>query len=144
MQIPQTTLDTAKPFFLAADFWANSMAWIGSKAFARLEVLSYHWQGHSLDYDSGRVVVGLPGGSVVLYPDLVQRKDFDRLLECNRHLAHRYMDGLPLTTFNERPTLYRRSGFRLWLPITCNVYYSPAWEGISSQAEAFDLGAVTA
>ena len=146
-QIPTAVL-SSRPFqffWLGADQWRSAMVSIGTKALARLEVINYHQQGHKCTYDAGRVLVQLNHDTKIeLSPDLKRKEDFDALLAANMHLSLKYPNGIPMHSFGDRPTLYRRSGWRLWLPITCNCYYAPDWDAISSQAEAFNLGAISA
>lgn len=145
-----TPINAAKPFFIAKDYWQSAMQTIGAKAYDRLQVIHYSWQGFTTAYDEGRVLVSRPsdgvseGSVIVLHPDFKRREDYDELLQKNMHLAAKYPNLIPLHTYSDRPTLYRRSGFRWLPPITCNCYYSPDWNDIADQGQAFDLGAISA
>jgi hypothetical protein len=140
MMIP---LSSKLPRF-AAGFWLKSMQSVGDKATCRLHALNYYWGGADVQWSDGAVLVTGDDGVLVLKTDLKARADFDALLAANEHLRAQYPQGLFITPYSHDSTLYRRAGFRLAVPITCNVYYSDNWFKLADEGQAIDLGAVSA
>jgi hypothetical protein len=140
MMIP---LSSKLPRF-AAGFWLRSMQSIGDKACNRLHALNYYWGGADVQWSDGAVLVTGEDGLLILKADLKAKADFDALMAANEHLRSQYPNGIPITPYSHDSTLYRRTGFRLAVPITCNVYYSSECARWRGGLGAIDLGAVSA
>lgn len=137
---------SVRPWFVLPEMWRQSMATISAKAANRLEAVQYHLAGfpvYWVSWESGRAVVRLiDAPPLMLDCDFKRPADMDAVLDRAKAIAHELPREWAIRPLTEYPDWYRRHGFRIAYPLTCNVLYCPAgqWGGIP----AIDLGAISA
>lgn len=134
-----------KPWYSPVAAWEyrrKVLEQIGVKAYARLETIKFHWEGAELQYRDGLVAVKKPHeDEFPLYTDLKRYEDFGLMISNAEMVKNQLPDHWEPVKLLDRETWYRRSGFRLVLPVTCNVYFAPNGEWSRG---FLDLGAISA
>ena len=135
----------SKPFFVPMRIWriyTEAEKSIGAKAFARIEAIKYHFEGRGLEWSNGNVLVMGGDSPVTLNTDLKRQEDFHVMLELATQVQGRIAADWDLAVLSDRPTWYRRTGWRVAMPLTCTVLFAP--NGEWSRDAWLDLGAISA